>query len=42
MRREKQRKAWRVRLRTQREVLRDVMLSANECGAWLTLAELGR
>jgi hypothetical protein len=29
-----------VRLRTQREVLRDVMLSANECGAWLTLAEL--
>jgi hypothetical protein len=23
------------------EVLRDVMLSANECGAWLTLAELG-
>jgi hypothetical protein len=28
-------------MRTQREVVRDVMLSANECGAWLTLAELG-
>jgi len=41
VRREKKQKAWRVRLRTQREVLRDVMLSANECGAWLTLAELG-
>lgn len=43
MRKEKKRKAsggWR-RVRTQREVLRDVMLSANECGAWLTLAELG-
>ncbi len=41
MRRERKRKAWRVRLRTQKEVLRDVMLNANECGAWLTLAELG-
>ena len=42
-RRDKQRrvKRVRVRMRTQREVLRDVMLSANECGAWLTLAELG-
>ena len=42
-RRDKQRKVKRVRvrMRTQREVLRDVMLSANECGAWLTLAELG-
>lgn len=29
-----------VRLRTQREVIRDVMLSAAECGAWLTLKEL--
>jgi hypothetical protein len=28
--------------RTQRGVLCDVMLSANECGAWLTLRELGR
>ncbi|MBS1842409.1 MAG: hypothetical protein JST77_16385 [Acidobacteria bacterium] len=27
-------------MRTQRDVLRDVMLSANECGAWLTLSEL--
>ena len=27
-------------LRTQREVLRDVMLSAGACGAWLTLHEL--
>lgn len=25
---------------TQREVLRDVLLSANQCGAWLTLREL--
>jgi hypothetical protein len=30
----------RTVLRTQREVLRDVMLSAGECGAWLTLHEL--
>jgi len=28
------------RLRTQLEVIRDVMLSAAECGAWLTLREL--
>src|SRR5215475_10074535 len=40
MRREKNYRVTRVRLRTQREVLRDVMLSANECGAWLTLGEL--
>jgi len=40
MRREKKRKAGWRRVRTQRDVLRDVMLSANECGAWLTLAEL--
>jgi len=26
----------------QRDVLRDVMLSANECEAWLTLEELAR
>ena len=32
--------AKRTVLRTQREVLRDVMLSAGECGAWLTLQEL--
>ncbi len=41
MRRERKRKTGWRRVRTQREVLRDVMLSANECGAWLTLAELG-
>src|SRR5213595_1905515 len=43
MRMERQRKVkrMRVRVRTQRDVVRDVMLSANECGAWLTLAELG-
>jgi len=42
MRRERQRKVKRLRrVRTQRDVVRDVMLSANECGAWLTLAELG-
>ncbi len=28
------------RLRTQLEVIRDVMLSAAECGAWLTLREI--
>jgi hypothetical protein len=33
-------RAKRTVLRTQREVLRDVMLSARECGAWLTLHEL--
>jgi hypothetical protein len=40
MRAEKKRKGTKVRLRTQRDVLQDVMLSANECGAWLTLNEL--
>lgn len=39
MRTEKKRNA-RVRSKTQREVLRDVMLRAKECGAWLTLSEL--
>ena len=34
--------AGRTLLRTQREVLRDVMLSAGESGAWLTLHELAR
>src|SRR5574337_1609349 len=28
------------RLRTQREVIRDVMLSAAECRTWLTLREI--
>lgn len=41
VRRDQRRKVKGVTVRTQREVLRDVMLSANECGAWLTLAELG-
>ncbi len=36
----KQRRSTGWRPRPQREVLRDVMLSANECGTWLTLAEL--
>jgi hypothetical protein len=27
---------------TQREVLRDVLLSATECGSWLTLRELSQ
>jgi len=40
MRRINSKKLGRRLVRTQREVLRDVMLSANECGAWLTLAEL--
>ena len=41
MRRNRQKKSARLwRPRTQREVLRDVMLSANECEAWLTLEEL--
>lgn len=41
MRRKRQKKSARLwRSRTQREVLRDVMLSANECDAWLTLDEL--
>src|SRR5713226_4074166 len=32
----------RLRLRTQFEVIRDVMLSAAECDTWLTLRELAR
>lgn len=28
------------RLRKQRDVIRDVMLSAGECGSWLTLQEI--
>lgn len=31
-----------LRLRTQFEVIRDVMLSAAECNTWLTLRELAR
>jgi hypothetical protein len=41
------RKVMRIRRRravepSQREVLREVMLSASECGTWLTLDELAR
>jgi hypothetical protein len=32
----------RTRLPSQREVLRDVLLSATECGSWLTLRELSQ
>ncbi len=32
----------RLRLRTQFEVIRDVMLSAAQCDTWLTLRELAR
>ena len=40
MRMEKKRNPVRVRIKTQREVLRDVMLRAKECETWLTLSEL--
>jgi hypothetical protein len=36
----KKRNFARVRIKTQREVLRDVMLRAKEGGTWLTLSEL--
>jgi hypothetical protein len=42
MRRRKLEHLKRVPLRTQRGVLCDVMLSARDCGAWLTLEELAR
>jgi hypothetical protein len=42
MRRIVREKARRIRVRPQREVLRDVMLSAGECEAWLTLDELAK
>ncbi len=32
----------RTRVPRQREVLRDVLLSATECGSWLTLRELAQ
>lgn len=32
----------RAILRSQRDVLRDVMLSAGDCDAWLTLEELAK
>ncbi|MGC2528836.1 MAG: hypothetical protein WA639_13885 [Candidatus Acidiferrum sp.] len=40
MRRTKQEEAKPVQLRRQREVIRDVMLSAGQCATWLTLDEL--
>lgn len=42
MRRTSSTRRIRGTLRTQRGVLCDVMLSAAECGAWLTLGELGK
>jgi hypothetical protein len=42
MRAKKEKQAKRVAGRSQREVLRDVMLSAAQCGSWLTLRELAR
>jgi hypothetical protein len=42
MRRMKQKEAGTVILRKQREVIRDVMLSAGQCGTWLTLDELAK
>lgn len=42
MRTNKENQAKRVGERSQREVLRDVMLSAAQCGTWLTLRELSR
>lgn len=42
MRRTKQKAARPVVLRKQREVIRDVMLSAGQCATWLTLDELAK
>jgi hypothetical protein len=42
MRRTKQKEARPVVLRKQREVIRDVMLSAGQCATWLTLDELAK
>ena len=42
MRRTKQREAAPVVLRRQKEVIRDVMLSAGQCATWLTLDELSK
>jgi hypothetical protein len=42
MRRAKQKEARPVVLRKQREVIRDVMLSAGQCATWLTLDELAK
>jgi hypothetical protein len=42
MRNRKEREARPVQLRKQREVIRDVMLSAGQCATWLTLDELAK
>jgi hypothetical protein len=42
MRVKKEKQTKRVGGQSQREVLRDVMLSAAQCGSWLTLRELAR
>lgn len=42
MRRSKQKEAGPLQLRRQREVIRDVMLSAGQCATWLTLDELAK
>ena len=42
MRRMKKVRSVRTCLPSQREVLRDVLLSATECGSWLTLRELSQ
>jgi hypothetical protein len=42
MRTKNEKQAKRVEGPSQREVLRDVMLSAAQCGSWLTLRELSR
>jgi hypothetical protein len=42
MRRTKKKEARPVQLRRQREVIRDVMLSAGQCATWLTLDELAK
>lgn len=42
MRRTKRIEAVPVILRKQREVIRDVMLSAGQCATWLTLDELAK
>lgn len=42
MRRTNRKEAKPLRLRKQREVIRDVMLSAGQCATWLTLDELAK
>ena len=42
MRKIQGRELWRIARRRQRDVLCDVMLSARQCEAWLTLDELSK